>query len=546
MEPFEQLTETPYLDAVETELKRVSPGLEKKIWERTTGNTLDASKDEAASWILHVPDCWGEGTRTCPKGANKPGIKKFLAKVQDNISKAERTVDISGFGVPSLALSPAEPFPDGRFAEAIGAGLKEAAKEAAQAKRRLQVRVLTGVMVPTGVLNSFTVSPSKFHTRLMEMIGKDSCVVDLSVASMITREGTSYNHTKLVVVDGKSVIHGGINWMTNFYIEDGSWGARGFGDGAPVTDLDIALRGPAATSAGKFLDELWTWTFKKASAKDDDKSAEVLIATNGKKAAESMSQLYTAETDPVQGGLPVISVGSLGYGILKNDPASEYTPPTADNVDQAACQWGTLDKKSNNETNIDRDFMTVNPDANAICALIKCAKAKIVLSQQDINGFSSWPLYHAHFDVRLIDALADKIMHDVKVRIVISNPGSPDYSNIEHIKEAAGVLFQRVRLRTKTDEQARQAIKNSLQLAPLRLSAYPKWPNDHKYRLHTKVVSVDDKAFYVGSRNTYPDTTQDHGFIIEDATAAQQLNTEFLDKVWEYSKAAIYNWDGHS
>jgi phosphatidylserine/phosphatidylglycerophosphate/cardiolipin synthase-like enzyme len=87
-------------------------------------------------------------------------------------------------------------------------------------------------------------------------------------------------------------------------------------------------------------------------------------------------------------------------------------------------------------------------------------------------------------------------------------------------------------------------MKENLQLAPLRLSNDPTWPDGHKYRLHTKVVSVDDKAFYVGSRNAYPDTTQDHGFIIEDAAAAQQLNVNFLDKMWEYSKAAaIYDWN---
>jgi hypothetical protein len=56
---------------------------------------------------------------------------------------------------------------------------------------------------------------------------------------------------------------------------------------------------------------------------------------------------------------------------------------------------------------------------------------------------------------------------------------------------------------------------------------------------------VDDTAFYVGSRNVYPDTTQDHGFIIESKDAAAQLDRDFLAKQWDYSRnAAIcdYNW----
>ena len=88
-------------------------------------------------------------------------------------------------------------------------------------------------------------------------------------------------------------------------------------------------------------------------------------------------------------------------------------------------------------------------------------------------------------------------------------------------------------------------LRRNLQLAPFRASTEHTWPGDYKYRLHTKLVCVDDTAFYVGSRNVYPDTTQDHGFIIESKDAAAQLDRDFLAKQWDYSRnAAIcdYNW----
>ncbi|HEX6471306.1 MAG TPA: phospholipase D-like domain-containing protein [Streptosporangiaceae bacterium] len=543
MNPHGEVIATPYLDAVEAELKKVSPGLQGKVWERTTGNALDASQDDPASWLLQVPDCWGwTADRPCPQGADKPGIRKFLAKVRANIAGAERTVDITGFGVPNVVGSPAEPFPDGAFAEAIGAGLKIAAGAAAKAGRRLTVRVLAGVLKV-----DVTAMPWQFRDLLVQMIGDDVAVVDFNVASMTTRWFTSYNHTKLVVVDGRSVIHGGINWMTNFYIEDGPYGSRGFGGTAPVTDLDIALRGPAAASAGKFLDELWTWTCQNSAVTALRSGGGVWLATNNDKLAECKPKLY-AEVQPYSpGNLQVISVGSLGYGIQKNDPVSKYQAPPADNVDQAACVFDWFGRRrSNNETNTDRDFMTVNPDANALRALLACARQKIVLSQQDINGYSGRPLYHALFDVRLLDVLAAKMAADppVKVRIILSNPGPPDYSNVSDINDAVKALFSRVRLKTPSDAHAYRILEKNLQLAPLRLSDEPTWPKGYKYRLHTKVVCVDDTAFYVGSRNVYPDTTQDHGFIIEDAAAARQLNAQFLDKAWHYSKqAAVYDWE---
>jgi phosphatidylserine/phosphatidylglycerophosphate/cardiolipin synthase-like enzyme len=291
------------------------------------------------------------------------------------------------------------------------------------------------------------------------------------------------------------------------------------------------LRGPAATSAGKFLDKLWKWTC------DNLESKYVSLATSKDKSVPP--ELYAQEYQPLgQGELDVISVGSLGYGIQLKDDGSTYKLPGAAKVEQAACG-------SNNETNTDRDFATVNPDANAIRVLIANAKKTVVLSQQDINGYSHYPMNHALFDVRLVDVIVDRILADppVEVRIVLSTPGYPDYSNINSIEEAAKALLDRVMLKVGSEEKARKLLQNQLALVTLRVSNASSWPDGLKYRLHSKLVCVDSRAFYVGSRNAYPDTTQDHGFIIEDEAAAMQLKTQFLDKQWLYSNSTAYKWD---
>lgn len=543
MEPFRPAVRKPYLDAVQAELLSVSPGLQGTLWERTSGNLLDTSFGD---WILQVPDCWGWASdKDIPKGADKRGVKLLLEKIESYISVAQRCVDITGFGPPKLPGSPAEPFPDGRFLDAICAGLKQASISFT-GDDRLIVRIMTGV--PRG---DFTADPWDFSDLLKRKLGPAADCLDLRVASMTTRGVSSYNHTKFILVDGRRVIHGGINWMTNFYIEDGDGMIApglglGLGDRSPVVDLDISLAGPAALSAGKYLDMLWGWIWDNGS-KNSRKSGKAWIAvddfvTKTAWPGPGPGAVYGSGSVPYQydlpGALDVISVGSLGYGILDKDPkAWAYTPPPVDKVEQAATG-------SNNETNTDRDFMTVNPDANAIRALVASAKKKIVLSQQDITGLTS--LKHALFDVRLIDVLAEKMTASVKVQIVISNPGSPDYSNVggDKIDIVSKVLFDRVRLKSVSDEDAYRVLQRNLQLATLRVSDQPTWPSKKKYRLHTKLVVVDDIAFYIGSRNAYPDTTQDHGFIIEDAEAVKQLNEKFLDKQWRYSKnAAIYDWE---
>ncbi len=245
---------TLYLEAVRRELNEVSPGLQGSVWEYTVGNSLDLTGNDPFSWILQVPDCWG-------KQEGNPGITRLLDKITTNIKGAKRCVDISAWGIPKLPFAPAGAYPAGDFLNAIGTGLKAAAARGQRDRHetdRLKVRVLTGVPLVTGV------SPAKFLRSLKEIIGPEADLIDFNVAAMASSQPRSQNHSKLVVVDGESVILGGINWMPHFYQDDGGkYVHGGYGGQAPVVDLDIALRGPAAAAAGRFLDRLWKWTWAK-------------------------------------------------------------------------------------------------------------------------------------------------------------------------------------------------------------------------------------------------------------------------------------------
>jgi hypothetical protein len=88
-------------------------------------------------------------------------------------------------------------------------------------------------------------------------------------------------------------------------------------------------------------------------------------------------------------------------------------------------------------------------------------------------------------------------------------------------------------------------MRANLQLASLRSSQDPKWADGATYALHTKLVSVDDSAFYIGSKNLYPAWIQDQGYIVEDRAAALQIKANLLDPEWKYSCAtATYNYAG--
>ncbi|MGK5729020.1 phospholipase D-like domain-containing protein [Streptomyces sp. URMC 124] len=501
---FADSSATPHLDAVEQTLRQVSPGLEGRVWERTAGNALDASSGDPSDWLLQTPGCWGDAT--C---AERPGTKRLLAKMTENISRATRTVDIS-----TLA-----PFPDGAFQDAIVAGLKKSAENGS----KLKVRVLVGA-APVYHMN---VLPTKYRDELRDKLGKAADSVTLNVASMTTsKTAFSWNHSKLLVVDGQSAITGGINSWKGDYLDTTH----------PVSDVDLALTGPAAGSAGRYLDQLWTWTCQNKS-----NIANVwFAASEGAGCMPAMEKDANPTAAPATGNVPVIAVGGLGVGIQDSDPSSSFRPdlPTAPDT---KCVVGLHDN-----TNADRDYDTANPEESALRALVASARSHVEISQQDLNATCP-PL--PRYDVRLYDALAAKLAAGVKVRIVVSDPanrgavGSGGYSQIKSLNEISDVLRNRLALLTGGPQGAKTAMCGNLQLATARSSDSAKWADGKPYAQHHKLVSVDGSAFYIGSKNLYPSWLQDFGYVVESPEAAQQLDAKLLAPQWKYSQAtATYDY----
>ncbi|MEU8682529.1 phospholipase D-like domain-containing protein [Streptomyces sp. NPDC048611] len=490
---------TPHLDSIERSLRDTSPGLEGSVWERTDGNRLDAPDGDPAGWLLQTPGCWGDD-----RCKDRTGSKRLLDRMTRNIADAQHTVDIS-----SLA-----PFPNGGFQDAIVEGLKASVRAGHSPK----VRILVGA-APIYHLN---VVPSRYRNELIDKLGPAAGKVTLNVASMTTsKTALSWNHSKLVVVDGKTTLTGGINGWKDDYLDTTH----------PVSDVDMALRGPAARSAGKYLDTLWDWTCRNVT----DPAKVWLATSNGASCMASLEKDRAAAPAEPAGDVPVLAVGGLGVGIKESDPSSGYHPdlPTAPDT---KCTVGLHDN-----TNHDRDYDTVNPEENALRSLIASARSHVEISQQDLNATCP-PL--PRYDIRTYDTLAKKLTDGVKVRIVVSDPanrgavGSGGYSQIKSLDEISDTLRARLVALTGDNEKASRAMCGNLQLASFRSSDSPTWADGKPYALHHKLVSVDDAAFYIGSKNLYPAWLQDFGYIVESPAAAKQLKTELLDPEWKYSKAA--------
>jgi phosphatidylserine/phosphatidylglycerophosphate/cardiolipin synthase-like enzyme len=542
---------TPYLDKIEKAVKKASPGLEHQVWERSEHNKLD---DSAGDWLLQTPECWG--INPCPE-SDRVGTKRLLDKITANIGAATSSVDITTLGCPYLPLSPCDSYPDGVFRDAIVNGLRQAART----HHQITFRMLVGAPALQTSGN-----PGSWTSDLRNDVGGQYDITYQVGVMTTSYAGTplvpagdytpSWNHSKLIVVDGQTVITGGVNTYTNNYVKTPK----------PVTDMMMAIRGPAAASATKYINRLW-----KYSCANENKVGQPLARTGAWISRFGGDLRCNDDLRPPAaasaGDLDMLMVGGLGAGIKTKDYDSDYKLPILSHADDAKCDQKHADKDL---VNLDRDYQTINPEEIALREMVASATSSIVFSQQDLYGWCGTikgPLkaFQPLGDLRLLDNLADRMIHGVKVRIVISTPGNEDsYSTMSNMQQLTDLLRKRIALQKGGSDDAAETVMNdTLQYASLRSSDQAAWKGKERdsggsevdcdqtttpctYAQHTKLITVDDRVFYLGSKNAYPAFLQDDGYFVEDQAAVSHIKQVFLDPQWQYSKAtATYDWATH-
>ncbi len=501
-------TNGSHIDYIKCQLAHHVPGGRGRIWEHTTDNTL------TGHWLLDTPDCWAGDYNSCvANGSPTPGNRALSDAIRTDIAAATTWVDIatlmncsgtdgsgSGSGNDQCTV---DGFPDGSFHQAIVDGLNEAVKgDAININNKLVVRILGGS--PQAVLSN-GIPQEKYVSRLQQALSTEAKFdVDLTVMRHTTDAG-AWNHAKIVAVDGRTAITGGQNL----------W-AEAYESASPVADLSVRVVGPAAGSAHDFLDELWT-----DKACPDSRTAKNWPAT-------PCPREHRERSGGQRGTVDVLSVASMGTGIVDNtltDPGAAYPSPLT---------------RCRGMYRYDETMVRMNPELIALWSLIESADRRIDISAQQLsaalgpcNEIDNPIVGPSHpIDNRLFDLLAQKMRAGVKVRIIVTGAGtgSAGYggSTDPRLPEITSSLRSRVNDTTLCE---------NLELAPLRHKAnVATWPNGTPPRNHTKLISVDNEAFYVGSRNLYPANLQEHGFIIEDSGASATLTREYLDPAWQASR----------
>jgi len=388
-----------------------------------------------------------------------------------------------------------QPAPDGPFVAALRSALETLSRRG----RPVTVRVIIGEYPPDNV------NVPAFFKKLTD--GIDTSRLEVNVAAFrscaVSEDCDSYswNHAKIISVDGRDALVGGHNLWSEDYLLD-----------SPVADLSMRVQGLAATSAVRFTDRLWQFV----CANLDKKDSIAFASTTGRCPSSTPLPAIAG-----RGGVPILAVGRLGAGITKDFA---------------------------NQSDVARDLM------------LATARREIRIVQQDL-GFALGRA-DALFPDSTIDRLIDFLRRGRgDIYIVLSNPGAKGksgmtYSNDVSMEQLARHLRREVQRRIEArDPLSRWEIRRGpdpvnamlcehVHLAPYRFGPDASWQGGVPIANHAKFWMVDGRAFYIGSDNMYPVNLQEFGYIVDDEKAAQELSDAYWTPLWQWSSRAAVSGHG--
>jgi phosphatidylserine/phosphatidylglycerophosphate/cardiolipin synthase-like enzyme len=413
----------------------------------------------------------------------------FVNEIYKTIIQADSVVDITTLG----------DFPSGHFL----AMLRNAINHLAATKQFVVIRILAGNVTFDRL------DTKEFISEITKYVPTSSNI-QIFVSTMQTSID-SWNHAKIIAVDGKTAIVGGHNMWAQDYL--------GF---APVHDVSIKISGSAALDAHHFANKLWEHACYWNKNKSVYGSVHAIYAyhwSNGVTPYDSSDGLPRIEVNPAPpktGTSQILALGSLGLGI------------------------DSISKGSANS----------NASNTALVEAVRQAQSTLKISQQDLLTYMPpHSLINLEDDRDFMTELAKAILRKVDVYIVLSDPDAKSgagtsYNNGVAIGETAARIKYYVMLQPNSPrgKDLENLLCSKLHIAPIhffnQVGNLGKWQFGDKSDAianHAKIYIVDDKAFYVGSHNIYPANLQEYGYLIEGVAETQKILQEYWNPLWNYS-----------
>jgi len=435
----------------------------------------------------------------------------FPEKMSEIIGRTERWCDI-------LSLSP----PDGLFLIYFKEALQAIDARSRQLDDKGEPKPPVIVRMMFGNLVGMPVNCDAVIKTLTEDLPKDgTCNIQVWVGAW--RRSLSWNHAKIIAVDGKYLHTGGHNLWDKHYLQDN-----------PVHDLSLEMEGEITHNAHTFANFQWNFV-KKAQSTRWGQIAEkipdslptpwktrVIVSQFPEDVATEFPPTYVQEefllNEKIEGIYPVIGVGRLG----------------------------TVTKYVNRISRHNR------PADYALVAMINSARDSIKMVLQDLGPIAfpgtKIPLPGLVWPKNYLTAIGHAIFRrGVNVSIILSNPQSRPsnlvatdgaYGNGYTCTDVAIEIVKCIRREyssVKTDA-LREKVTKHLRISYIkRNKGITIYENGATIALHSKHFIVDDTCFYIGSQNLYFADLAEWGVIVDNTEKTEDVLEEYWNPLWSTS-----------
>jgi len=434
----------------------------------------------------------------------------FPEKICEIISRTKHWCDI-------LSLSP----PDGLFLDKFKEALQTINSRPRELDEKGNKKPPIIIRIMFGNLIGMPTNCNAVIKELTEGLPTDeSCNIRVWVGAW--RRRLSWNHAKIIAVDGRYLHTGGHNLWDRHYLKHN-----------PVHDLSLEIEGEITHDAHIFANFQWAFIKKKQNTrwgqiaeKFPDSypttwKTRVIVSEFPVSIAKEFPDIYTQKCVPsyeeIEGICPVIAVGRLG-AVTKI---------------------------------VDTNLRQNRPSDYALVAMINSAMRSIKMVLQDLGPIAfpgtKVPLPGLVWPRNYLQALAHAIWRrNVVVNIILSNPQSrPDnlqakdgaYGNGYSCVDVAAKIVKQIQKsypRAKTEELRKKVAKN-LFISFIRREGKTTYEDGATIGLHSKHFIVDDTCFYVGSQNLYYSDLAEWGVIIDNAEKTADVMAEYWDPMWSSS-----------
>lgn len=443
----------------------------------------------------------------------------FPKKIYDLICRTEAWCDIMSLGPP-----------DGKFLKAFADALRVVADRSRdnEKSKPIVVRMMFGNIMGCHI------DCARVMNKLTAGLPADA---NLHVWVGAWRKGFSWNHAKLIAVDGYYLSTGGHNLWEKHYLRTN-----------PVHDLSVELEGQVGHDGHFFANEQWKYVEKKS---------KTWTGVLTKFLPNRLPSVFQTRVD-----VSAYPPGNENGGDSQSQSGTVATkyPPQYTKKRVFYTSASVLWRRANSLKDSSIPLITVGrqgritrksrPSDDAIIAMFDSSKEVIRLVIQDIGPVCipqtklalpglTWPKEY-------LDAFARAIYkRNVCVEIVLSNPCSvPNKLNLEAnygngwdcIDVAAEIVKAiKRRFQKADDESLRKAVRNNLRLCFTRHRRKATYEDGNTIGMHSKHFIVDNVCCYIGSQNLYKCDLAEWGVFVDHAGEVGNIIADYWDPVWKNS-----------